>query len=111
MFFLYIFVFGFNFYNSNSFVYFRTYHNLCLFSYMFLSFKIILTSVKWSGPHASSRTHEWRKALISSVRAWLGQALTIEDAVVSRSAFPITELLLFLYCPNFFFFRELCVHA
>ena len=52
-----------------------------------------------------SRTHEWRKALISSVRAWLGQALTIEDAVVSRSAFPITELLLFLYCPNFFFSR------
>jgi hypothetical protein len=82
---------------------------------MFLSFEIVLTSVLWSGPHASSRTHEWRKALISSVRAWLGQVLTIEDAVVSPTALPIAELLLFPYCPTSSFFESsvytLCILA
>ena len=41
---------------------------------------------------------EWRKAVISSVRAWLGQALTNEDAVVRQLHF-LSQLLLFSYCP------------
>jgi hypothetical protein len=66
-----------------------------------------LSSVLWSGPHALSQTHEWRKALISSVRAWLGQALTNEDAAFRPLHFLLPNFFLYLIVQLFFFWMEM----
>ena len=76
--------------------YFIVYYNLCFYVYDFV-FWNNLPSLLWSGPHALSQTHEWRKALISSVRAWLGQALTNEDAAFRQLRFLLPDFFLCIF--------------